>query len=103
METVLVLVSSAVLKRGANRLIWTSYDTGWYDSVYDEELGSQPCIFTSVTPVSGEFWRSCGETEMYSCQAWNNINLTRLAEKIKSPLVLWVERLLWFRLALTFE
>ncbi len=25
--------------------------TGWYDSVYDEELGSQPCIFTSVTPV----------------------------------------------------
>ncbi|KAJ7706229.1 N-terminal nucleophile aminohydrolase [Mycena rosella] len=42
---------------------------GWYDSVYDEELGSQPCIFTSVTP------------------AWNNINLTRLAEKIKSPLV----------------
>lgn len=26
--------------------------TGWYDSVYDEELGSQPCIFTSVTPVS---------------------------------------------------
>ncbi|KAK0436650.1 N-terminal nucleophile aminohydrolase [Desarmillaria tabescens] len=35
----------------------------------DEELGAQPCIFTSVTP------------------AWNNINLTRLAEKIKSPLV----------------
>jgi hypothetical protein len=26
--------------------------TGWYDSVYDKELGSQPCIFTSVTPVS---------------------------------------------------
>jgi len=26
--------------------------TGWYDSVYDEELGNQPCIFTSVTPVS---------------------------------------------------
>ena len=25
---------------------------GWYDSVFDEELGSQPCIFTSVTPVS---------------------------------------------------
>lgn len=25
---------------------------GWYDTVYDEELGSQPCIFTSVTPVS---------------------------------------------------
>ena len=44
--------------------------SGWYDSVYDEELGSQPCIFTSVTP------------------AWNNVNLTRLAEKIKSPLVL---------------
>ncbi|KAJ7492665.1 N-terminal nucleophile aminohydrolase [Mycena latifolia] len=45
------------------------FGVGWYDSVYDEELGSQPCIFTSVTP------------------AWNNINLTRLAEKIKSPLV----------------
>ena len=26
--------------------------TGWYDSVYDEELGNQPCIFTSVSPVS---------------------------------------------------
>ncbi|KAF7320393.1 Phosphoacetylglucosamine mutase [Mycena kentingensis (nom. inval.)] len=45
------------------------FGVGWYDSVYDEELGPQPCIFTSVTP------------------AWNNINLTRLAEKIKSPLV----------------
>ncbi|KAF8078671.1 glutamine amidotransferase [Lyophyllum atratum] len=45
------------------------FGVGWYDSVFDEELGSQPCIFTSVTP------------------AWNNVNLTRLAEKIKSPLV----------------
>ncbi|KAL0576360.1 glutamine amidotransferase subunit [Marasmius crinis-equi] len=45
------------------------FGVGWYDSVYDEELGSQPCIFTSITP------------------AWNNVNLTRLAEKIKSPLV----------------
>ncbi|KDQ63556.1 hypothetical protein JAAARDRAFT_29577 [Jaapia argillacea MUCL 33604] len=45
------------------------FGVGWYDSVYDAELGSQPCIFTSVTP------------------AWNNVNLTRLAEKIKSPLV----------------
>ncbi|KAJ8595922.1 N-terminal nucleophile aminohydrolase [Rhizopogon salebrosus TDB-379] len=45
------------------------FGVGWYDSVYDEELGSQPCIFTSVTP------------------AWNNANLIRLAEKIKSPLV----------------
>lgn len=26
-------------------------EVGWYDSVHDEELGSQPCIFTSVTPV----------------------------------------------------
>ncbi|KAK0436646.1 N-terminal nucleophile aminohydrolase, partial [Desarmillaria tabescens] len=42
---------------------------GWYDSVYDEGLSAQPCIFTSVTP------------------AWNNVNLTQLAEKIKSPLV----------------
>ncbi|KAI9438383.1 N-terminal nucleophile aminohydrolase [Russula earlei] len=45
------------------------FGVGWYDSVYDEELGHQPCIFTSITP------------------AWNNVNLTRLAEKIKSPLV----------------
>ncbi|KAI6047675.1 N-terminal nucleophile aminohydrolase [Pisolithus marmoratus] len=45
------------------------FGVGWYDTVYDEELGSQPCIFTSVTP------------------AWNNANLIRLAEKIKSPLV----------------
>ncbi|TBU35334.1 N-terminal nucleophile aminohydrolase [Dichomitus squalens] len=45
------------------------FGVGWYDSVYDEELGVQPCIFTSVTP------------------AWNNVNLVRLAEKIKSPLV----------------
>ncbi|GBE78000.1 N-terminal nucleophile aminohydrolase [Sparassis latifolia] len=45
------------------------FGVGWYDSTYDEELGSQPCIFTSVTP------------------AWNNVNLVRLAEKIKSPLV----------------
>ncbi|KAH0838270.1 nucleophile aminohydrolase [Lanmaoa asiatica] len=45
------------------------FGVGWYDTVHDEELGSQPCIFTSVTP------------------AWNNANLIRLAEKIKSPLV----------------
>ncbi|KIJ45663.1 hypothetical protein M422DRAFT_29761 [Sphaerobolus stellatus SS14] len=45
------------------------FGVGWYDSVYDPELGIQPCVFTSVTP------------------AWNNDNLTRLAEKIKSPLV----------------
>ncbi|KIK60983.1 hypothetical protein GYMLUDRAFT_43517 [Collybiopsis luxurians FD-317 M1] len=44
------------------------FGVGWYDSVYNEE-SFQPCIFTSITP------------------AWNNINLTRLAEKIKSPLV----------------
>lgn len=45
------------------------FGVGWYDTVRDEELGSQPCFFTSVTP------------------AWNNANLIRLAEKIKSPLV----------------
>lgn len=31
------------------------FGVGWYDSVYDEELGAQPCIFTSSTPVSGTF------------------------------------------------
>lgn len=45
------------------------FGVGWYDSTYDEELGAQPCIFTSVTP------------------AWNNVNLVRLTQKIKSPLV----------------
>ncbi|KAI0082288.1 N-terminal nucleophile aminohydrolase [Panus rudis PR-1116 ss-1] len=45
------------------------FGVGWYDCQYDEELGCQPCIFTSVTP------------------AWNNVNLVRLTEKIKSPLV----------------
>ncbi|KAK0530292.1 glutamine amidotransferase subunit [Tilletia horrida] len=46
------------------------FGVGWYDAEPDPELGSAPCIFTSVTP------------------AWNNQNLQRLAEKIKSPLVL---------------
>jgi len=54
---------------GRGPLNGDGFGVGWYDSVYDKELGSQPCIFTSVTP------------------AWNNVNLTRLAEKIKSPLV----------------
>lgn len=45
------------------------FGVGWYDSIEDPELGQAPCIFTSVTP------------------AWNNINLQRLSEKIKSPLV----------------
>ena len=31
------------------------FGVGWYDSVYDEELGVQPCIFTSSTPVSDTF------------------------------------------------
>ncbi|EPQ29788.1 uncharacterized protein PFL1_02461 [Pseudozyma flocculosa PF-1] len=45
------------------------FGVGWYDSTPDPELGDAPCIFTSVTP------------------AWNNQNLQRIAEKIKSPLV----------------
>ncbi|KAN0060427.1 glutamine amidotransferase subunit [Thecaphora frezii] len=45
------------------------FGVGWYDSTPDPELGEAPCIFTSVTP------------------AWNNQNLQRIAEKIKSPLV----------------
>ncbi|KAF9201084.1 hypothetical protein BGZ49_008697 [Haplosporangium sp. Z 27] len=45
------------------------FGVGWYESEPDSELGAAPCIFTSVTP------------------AWNNMNLIRLAEKIKSPLV----------------
>ncbi|KAG0036509.1 hypothetical protein BGZ82_004108 [Podila clonocystis] len=45
------------------------FGVGWYDIEPDEELGASPCIFTSVTP------------------AWNNMNLIRLSEKIRSPLV----------------
>ncbi|KAG0216538.1 hypothetical protein BGX28_000052 [Mortierella sp. GBA30] len=45
------------------------FGVGWYESQPDPELGAAPCIFTSVTP------------------AWNNMNLIRLADKIKSPLV----------------
>ncbi|KAF9946356.1 hypothetical protein BGZ70_003261 [Mortierella alpina] len=45
------------------------FGVGWYESEPDPELDPAPCIFTSVTP------------------AWNNMNLIRLAEKIKSPLV----------------
>ncbi|KAI9228980.1 MAG: N-terminal nucleophile aminohydrolase [Piptocephalis tieghemiana] len=41
------------------------FGVGWYDI----EPKQQPCIFTSVLP------------------AWNNLNLTRLAERIRSPLV----------------
>ena len=35
------------------------HTTGWYDCNYDEELGSQPCIFTSVTPVRVHYDRAC--------------------------------------------
>ena len=35
-------------RRTSSEFFWT----GWYDSIYDEELGNQPCIYTSVTPVS---------------------------------------------------
>jgi glutamine amidotransferase len=48
------------------------FGVGWYESEThpeEEEDHVTPCIFTSVTP------------------AWNNVNLVRLAEKIRSPLV----------------
>ncbi|KAI8578163.1 hypothetical protein K450DRAFT_266181 [Umbelopsis ramanniana AG] len=45
------------------------FGVGWYEPDADSETANTPCIFTSVTP------------------AWNNNNLIRLAEKIKSPLV----------------
>ncbi|CAG8603285.1 454_t:CDS:10 [Funneliformis mosseae] len=46
------------------------FGVGWYENS-DPKIPNDdtPCIFTSVTP------------------AWNNQNLSRLAEKIKSPLV----------------
>ncbi|KAI9277372.1 nucleophile aminohydrolase [Sporodiniella umbellata] len=47
------------------------FGVGWYDNEECKEKKTEvtPCIFTSVTP------------------AWNNTNLVRLAEKIKSPLI----------------
>ena len=43
-----------------------------------------------MTPVRlGKTFLSFIHTKTHQ-QAWNNINLTRLAEKIKSPLVLYV-------------
>ncbi|CAM0134736.1 glutamine amidotransferase subunit [Umbelopsis sp. WA50703] len=45
------------------------FGVGWYEQDTESETANTPCIFTSVTP------------------AWNNNNLIRLAEKIKSPLV----------------
>ncbi|KAF9199189.1 hypothetical protein BGZ49_010721, partial [Haplosporangium sp. Z 27] len=45
------------------------FGVGWYEAHPDLESAVTPCIFTSVTP------------------AWNNMNLIRLADKIKSPLV----------------
>ncbi|KAI9483850.1 MAG: nucleophile aminohydrolase [Benjaminiella poitrasii] len=47
------------------------FGVGWYDNeTRENDMESiTPCIFTSVTP------------------AWNNTNLVRLAEKIRSPLV----------------
>jgi glutamine amidotransferase len=52
--------------------IGDGFGVGWYESEThpeEEEDHVTPCIFTSVTP------------------AWNNVNLVRLAEKIRSPLV----------------
>ncbi|RKP11049.1 nucleophile aminohydrolase [Thamnocephalis sphaerospora] len=42
------------------------FGVGWYDA---SAPGESPCIFTSIQP------------------AWNNLNLSRLVEKIRSPLV----------------
>lgn len=39
---------------------------GWYDSVYDEELGSQPCVFTSVTPVQNPTFYVANANFIYS-------------------------------------
>ena len=69
----------------------TKRSQGWYDTVHDEELGSQPCFFTSVTPVSLlALLRRVVLIRTLFQKAWNNANLIRLAEKIKSPLVLYV-------------
>ncbi|ORZ10583.1 nucleophile aminohydrolase [Lobosporangium transversale] len=45
------------------------FGVGWYEPESSIDGSAAPCIFTSVTP------------------AWNNMNLIRLANKIKSPLV----------------
>lgn len=41
-----------VSARSLQRATFKAPIPGWYDTVHDEELGSQPCIFTSVTPVT---------------------------------------------------
>lgn len=78
-----------------NSKLQTNRSQGWYDTVRDEELGSQPCFFTSVTPVS-LLALLHGIVLIYTLfqKAWNNANLIRLAEKIKSPLVLCVAALI---------
>jgi len=56
---------------GKNPLNGDGFGIGWYitnDNPEGEDLCQKPCVFLSVTP------------------AWNNLNLIRLAEKIRSPL-----------------
>lgn len=66
--SVVILTFDQLLTRPAHSIIRQAFDprlrldhrrpingdgfgVGWYDSVYDPELGIQPCVFTSVTPV----------------------------------------------------
>lgn len=48
------------------------FGVGWYDDAFARDPSEQldePCIFTSIQP------------------AWNNLNLARLARKLRSPLL----------------
>lgn len=68
--------------------------TGWYDSVFDEELGSQPCIFTSVTPVSamfGAFSPLCD----YDLSGLEQCKLDAIGRENQVP-----SRVVWFVIAL---
>jgi len=53
-------------ERFSSPLNGDGFGVGWYECSGDDR--ETPCVFVSVTP------------------AWNNLNLTRLAEKVESPL-----------------
>ncbi|GAA5895512.1 class II glutamine amidotransferase [Sporobolomyces salmoneus] len=59
--------SDSRLRLDAGSINADGFGVGWYD--HQDESTQGPCIFRSITP------------------AWSNLNLHRLADKIRSPLV----------------
>lgn len=54
---------------GFGNLNGDGFGIGWFPPEEQRERDPTPCVFTSITP------------------AWNNENLTRLSQKITSPLI----------------